>query len=667
MNGPPAERSIDGEVHRIRECSRRGRHHEALAAAELLAEMAPDHRDVLYLIAANQRCLNQIRQALATLQRLEQQHPRFSLLHQERGYCYATLRDAPRAIAAFLEAVTLNPLLWTSWMMLEFLYRVSGDVRNATAAGEHVSSLKQLPREVVRAGSLCSDGEFSAAEGVLRAHVASADPHVEGTRLLARLERQRGALDEAERRLEAALTRGPENRDVRTDYVCVLIDRQRYREAREAMAPLLIDDARDRQRRSLYAAACVGLGEHEQAIAAYRELLADSPTSAELHVSLGHVLQTVGRTAEAVECYRHAAAVRPSFGDAYWSLANLKTYRFSPREIACMQEQEAALAATRVDRCHLCFALGKAFEDRHEYARSWQHYERGNALKRADSRYAREITDADIRRQTEVCTSKLFAARQGVGAPDRDPMFIVGMPRSGSTLVEQILASHSRVESTHELFDVQRLVIELQGRRSIAGDPGYPGLLPALAPDEFRVLGERYLGDTRAYRTSKPFFIDKMPNNFRHVGLIHLMLPNATIIDVRREPMACCFSNLKQLFAGGQEFTYSAEDVAHYYRRYLDLMRHWDEVLPRRILRVSYEDLVDDLEGNVRRILEWCGLEFEGSCVEFHKSKRSVRTPSAEQVRQPMFREGLLQWRHYERWLGPLEGELGDELIRYRE
>jgi tetratricopeptide (TPR) repeat protein len=395
--------------------------------------------------------------------------------------------------------------------------------------------------------------------------------------------------------------------------------------------------------------------------------LADSPTSAELHVSLGHVLQTVGRTAEAVECYRHAAAVRPSFGDAYWSLANLKTYRFSPREIACMQEQEAALAATRVDRCHLCFALGKAFEDRHEYARSWQHYERGNALKRADSRYAREITDADIRRQTEVCTSKLFAARQGVGAPDRDPMFIVGMPRSGSTLVEQILASHSRVESTHELFDVQRLVIELQGRRSIAGDPGYPGLLPALAPDEFRVLGERYLGDTRAYRTSKPFFIDKMPNNFRHVGLIHLMLPNATIIDVRREPMACCFSNLKQLFAGGQEFTYSAEDVAHYYRRYLDLMRHWDEVLPRRILRVSYEDLVDDLEGNVRRILEWCGLEFEGSCVEFHKSKRSVRTPSAEQVRQPMFREGLLQWRHYERWLGPLEGELGDELIRYRE
>jgi hypothetical protein len=285
-------------------------------------------------------------------------------------------------------------------------------------------------------------------------------------------------------------------------------------------------------------------------------------------------------------------------------------------------------------------------------------------LKRAGSRYHPHIIETNALRQMEVCTARFFAARLGAGVEDSDPIFpcpifIVGLPRSGSTLIEQILASHSQVEGTQELAEIQRIAIEMHGK--------YPGVLAELTPGDYRKLGERYMTDTRGYRRQKPFFIDKMPNNFHHLGLIHRMLPNAKIIDARREPMACCVSNLKQLFAKGQEFTYSIRDIARYYRTYLELMRHWDAVLPGRILRVCYEDVVEEVERKVRRILEFCGLEFEPACLEFYKTERSVRTASSEQVRQPIFRDGLFQWRNYEPWLGPLKEGLDDALIRYRE
>jgi hypothetical protein len=331
-----------------------------------------------------------------------------------------------------------------------------------------------------------------------------------------------------------------------------------------------------------------------------------------------------------------------------------------------MRDQEAAEEVALVDRYHLCFALGKALEDRADYEASWHYYERGNALKRAESRYRPEILETNTRKQIEVCTHRFFAQREGFGAARADPIFILGLPRAGSTLLEQILASHSQVEGTQELADIPRTVLALQDRIAELDNPRYPGVLAEMKAEDFLRLGEKYLADTRAYRTDRRFFIDKMPNNFRHIGLIHLMLPNAKIIDARREPMACCFGNLKQLFANGQEFTYSIEDIARYYRTYLDLMQHWEAVLPGRVLQVEHESVVDDLEGNVRRILNFCGLEFEPACIEFHKTARSVRTASSEQVRRPIYREGLDQWRHYERWLEPLKDALGDALLRYR-
>jgi len=654
-------------VRRIRELTKIGRYAEALDAAQRLAAQVPENRDVLFLAALSQRYLNKIPEALATIERLEQLHPRFSQLYQERGYCFVALRDSPRAIDAFLRGVNINPALPASWSMLEGLYRMAGDAENAATAAAHVAILKRLPPEVVRATALFSDGELTPAENIIRAFLLRHGNHVEAMRLLAKIGIARDVLDDAELLLEAALALAPDYRAARHDLALVLIERHKYSQARQELEKLLRLEPENRQYRTLYATACVGLGEQEKAIPLYRELLIEAPQAPDLHLSIAHALKALGRRDESIEAYRAAAAARPNFGDAYWSLANLKTYRFLEREIARMRAEESASGTPLVDRYHLCFALGKAYEDRGDYAESWRYYERGNALKRSESRYRPEIIETNTRKQIEVCTREFFAARAGAGAPQPDPIFIVGLPRAGSTLLDQILASHSQVEGTQELADIQRIVLNLQGRDPDLGNPRYPGVLAEMQPEDFLRLGEKYLAETRAYRTDKPRFVDKMPNNFRHIGLIHLMLPNAKIIDARGAPMACCLSNLKQLFAAGQEFTYSTEDIARYYRTYLELMRHWDAVLPGQILRVQYEDVVEDLEGGVRRILDFCGLDFEARCVEFHKTERSIRTASSEQVRQPLFREGLDQWKNYEPWLGPLKDALGDALVDYRD
>ena len=655
------------EVLRIRELSRQGRHSDALSAAEALTKESSNNRDALYLMAANLRCLNRISEALQALQSLEQHHPRYSLLHQERGYCYASLRDTPRAIEAFTRAVSLNPALTASWIMLVNLYRMAGDAQRAKLAAEQLSLLQGLPAEIVRAGGLFSDGDIDAAEELLRKLLSNSGEHVEALRLLGRIAHQRGALDEAENLLESVVKRAPQYRAARLDHARVLIDAQKYLEAKESVGLLLAAEPANSDCRSVFAAACDGLGDHEQAVELYSRLLSETD-SCELHLALGHAFKSAGRVHEAIESYRAASAARPSFGDAWWSLANIKSYCFSEKDLACMRAEEADPHAATVDRIHHCFAIGKAYEDRGEFGESWQFYERGNAFMRNETHYDSESFEADTRMQIELCTAEFFGTRAAAGAPDHDPIFIVGLPRSGSTLIEQILASHSQVEGTRELPHIPRIAFELESASRVheAGSDNSHALATP-TPEDLRRLGERYVAETRAYRGEKPFFIDKMPNNFRHIGLIHLILPNATIIDVRREPMSCCFSNLKQLFARGQEFSYSMADIARYYGTYLELMRHWNAVLPGRVLHVCYEDVVDDLEGNVRSILDFCGLDFEPNCLEFYKTERSIRTPSSEQVRRPIFREGLSQWRNYEPWLGPLRDALGDALTRYRE
>jgi len=659
--------AIAFEVSRIRALLRQQKFSEALAAGEALLAEAPAHRDVLLFRAIAQRYLARIPEGLQTLALLERHHPRFSRLYEERGRCFVELRQAPPAIEAFQTAVNINHALPGSWGMLEGLYRMTGQADNAAIAASHVATLRNVPQEVVTATGLVADGDLDVAEPLVRAYLLKAGDHIEAMRLLARIGIARKVFNDAELLLAAVLELAPDYRAARQEYAGVLVELYRHQEARRELDRLLKGDSESRQLRMLYAANSVGLGEHQRAIALYRTLLLGKPEDAEVHLSIGHALKTLGQREEAIDSYRRAAECRPNFGDAYWSLANLKTYRFTNEELTRMRAALAEPTTGAVDRYHLCFALAKALEDQGEFAESLHCYELGNSLKRVETRYRAEIIENNTRQQIAVCSGEFFASRRGWGVPDRDPIFIVGLPRSGSTLLEQILASHSKVEGTQELPNVQQLVSILRGRDPDPSDPRYPRILARMNAGDFMELGEKYLADTRIYRSGKPFFIDKMPNNFRHLGLIHLMLPNARIIDARREPMACCFSNLKQLFANGQEFTYSIDDIARYYRTYLELMRHWDRALPGSVLRVHHEDVVDDLEGSVRRMLDFCELDFEPQCLLFHETKRSVRTASSEQVRQAIYREGLDQWRNFGPWLEPLKNALGDALEHYRD
>jgi len=662
--------TVQSEVARIRALIKERRFAEGVAAATALRVRVPENRDVLHLLALGQRQLTRSADALATLEQLERSHPGYSRMYQERGHCYVAMKDAPQAIQAFLQAVAINPALPTSWDMLEGLYRMCGDADNAGRAAAHVAKLKTLPQEVITATGLFSDGDLVAAENMIRAFLKAHGDHIEAMRLLARIGAALEVFDDAELLLEAVLERFPDYSAARYDYAAVLLGRHKYSHALIELDKLLGVDPADRQYRTLRATALVGLGDHARAIALYEDLLRDasprSPNAGELHLSIAHSLKTLGRHSDAIGEYRAATRERSDFGDAYWSLANLKTYRFTDAELESMRAAEAGPATGLVDRFHLCFALGKAYEDRGEYEGSWEYYQRGNALKRAESRYRPEVIELNTANQKSVCTRKFFEQRLGYGIQSTAPIFVLGLPRSGSTLIEQILASHSAVEGTQELAEIPRYVLELQGRERDFASPRYPAVLAQLPAAEYERFAERYLHDTRVYRTGRARFVDKMPNNFRHIGFIHLMFPNAKIIDTRREPMACCFGNLKQLFARGQEFTYSIEDIARYYRTYLELMEYWDAALPGRVLRVHHEDVVEHLERSVRLILDFCELPFEPACVEFHRTERSIRTASSEQVRQPIFREGLDQWRNFETWLGPLREALGDAVGRYR-
>lgn len=629
-------------------------------------------RDALLQHARDLRGGKRIPEALAALARLQTSYPRFSRLYQERGHCHVLLGDASAAIEALREAVSLNPTLPASWDMLEQLYRRLGDTTQSTLAAQHLALLKQLPPAVVMANSLLADGDLTSAEEVIREHLRHDPDNVGTLRLLARIRSQRGAPAEAELLLRSALERAPDYHAARLDYAMMLLQQQKPLAARLEAERLLAHDPDNRDYLKQYGAACVALGDHEPVIDLYERLLSGEVQSdaevADLRLWRANALKITGRHEEAVADYRAALKALPGHGVAWFSLANLKTYRFTDDDIASMRAAEAQPMLQDMDRVYLCFALGKGLEDRGEFAASWDYYSRGNAVRRSLNRYRADAADAGLVRLKQTWTAEVFLKRSAWGETGSAPIFIVGLPRSGSTLVEQILASHSGVEGTQELTEIDRYMGELCGRDPQCGLPLDPQAALRLTSQDARSLGERFLAETLVYRRlGRPVFIDKMPNNFWHIGLIHLILPEAIIIDVRREPMACCFSNLKQLFgAANQEFTYSEEDIARYYRAYIDLMGHWEKVLPGRVFRVHYEDLVEDLEGTVRRLLDHCGLPFEPACLRFHETRRSVRTPSSEQVRQPIGRDGLMQWRPYEPWLGPLRTALGEALTGYR-
>ena len=642
-----------------------GRVADAQRSIQDTLKAEPDNVEALYILAVCQRFLKRPENALVTLGRLRELQPAYGRAYQEAGHIHTAAGDKPAALRAYRHAVSLNDSLIASWKGIVDLLSNDANSELAVDARRQYEKLAALPPELLSVRNMTAEGHYYKAERLCRLFLKANPTYVEGMRLLADLGVKSGVLDDAEFLLESAVEFEPKNPFARHDYMTVLYRRQKYEQSLNQAKILVNSDPNNLDHQISFANQSVAVGDYDAALKIYDRAIEVRPHSAELHLVHGHALKTIGEIEPAVNAYRNAYQARPSFGDAYWSLANLKTYRFTGDEVTSMQDNESDESTTVEDRAHLCFALGKYFEDTEGYADSAEYYLRGNAMRKSQLRYEPQQMTHRLNLQKEFCNETLFERNTDSGHKAPDPIFIVGLPRAGSTLLEQILASHSQVDGTLELPNIPALAFRLAGRLRVDEEPLYPAVLHDLTAEQLQKMGEDFIEDTRVHRQGAPYFIDKMPNNFRHIGLIQLMLPNAKIIDARRHPMACCFSGFKQLFASGQEFTYGLEEIGSYYRDYIELMDHWDKVLPGKVLRVQYEDVVADLETQVRRILDYCGLPFETSCLEFHKTERSVRTPSSEQVRQKIYKTGLEQWRHYEPWLDPLKDALGPVLQRY--
>ncbi|MGA0602025.1 sulfotransferase [Caulobacter sp. KR2-114] len=636
-----------------------------LQAREILAAV-PGHPEALLLLARARGAQSDAEGALAILEPLAKAQPRAAVAHMDLGAVLGLLGRSESAIAALERAVALKPDLADAWRLLADQKRLLGDDRGAEAATDRQLQASVSDPELLRAAGALLEGRLAVAERLLRDFLKRHPADVAALRMLAEIGARLGRYEDAEVLLARALELAPEFDAARFNYATVLYREGKPEPALAELDTLMAKRPQDPNYRTLKAAALNHLGEHRQSIGIYEALLAEYPRQPKGWMSYGHALKTLGRQDDAIAAYRRSIEQAPNLGEAYWSLANLKTVRLGPADVAAMRAQLDRSDISDDDRFHLHFALGKALEDAGEFEPSFEHYRLGNALRRKRLDYDADETSRQVQRAKALFTADFFAERAGQGSPAPDPIFIVGLPRAGSTLIEQILASHSAVEGTMELPDVMAIARRVGGGRIRGEEATYPAQLATLSPEELAALGEEFLQRTRVHRKlGRPFFIDKMPNNFQHTGLIHLMLPRAKIIDARRHPMGGCFSGFKQHFARGQGFTYDLTDVGRYYADYVELMAHFDAVLPGRVHRVIYEAMVADPEAEVRRLLDYCGLPFEAGCLRFYENDRAVRTASSEQVRRPIFTEGVDQWRNYEPWLDPLKAALGPVLDAY--
>ena len=636
---------------------------DALNALDSFMGQESPPPDALYMQAVCYRYTNQLQLALDSLDKLKQVCPDHGRAHQEEGHTYRALGQSLLALRSYERASHYNPALEASLRAQLELLNSKEDSKRVERIQSNLDRLLKIPKPLIGVMDLISQGKLLKAEDLCRKFMQKVPDHIEGMRLLADIGLRLGALEDAEFLLESASTMEPTNTDVRMDYINALRKRQKYAKALTQAQSLTNSAPENLKFQSIFAIECMHSGDFEKAIERFDTILEHLPGDPVTLTSKGHALKTKGASEEAVSSYRDAIQSHRAHGEAYYSLANLKTYRFEDDEILSMRELVKDRNLSFMDRVYLNFSLGKALEDRQDYRGSFKHYEQGNLLKKTQSRYDAGQMSLELKAQREFLNSSFFSEHKDVGYAAKDPIFILGLPRAGSTLLEQILSSHSQIDGTLELPNIVSLAQRLR-RLSIKEDtPGYPQILLDSDSKAWEEYGKTFIEDTRIHRQGAPLFIDKMPNNFRHIGLIKLILPNAKIIDARRNPLDCCFSGFKQLFAEGQEFTYDLRDIGEYYRDYLNLMDHWEKMLPGFILRVNNEDVISDLEGEVRRMLNFCELEFEESCLLFHQTKRDVRTPSAEQVRQPVSRAGVNTWKPFEEFLSPLKEVLGKEVL----
>jgi tetratricopeptide (TPR) repeat protein len=643
-------------------------HKDAGLAAEQAREIlkaVPGHPRARLVLGVAHRLAGDTQAALELLEPLAREQPRAVAVHLELGIAQGEAGRPREALASLRHAVTLKPDLAEAWRLIADQLDVLGDAGAADQArARYLSSATQDPSLMEAAAALVAN-ELPLAEARLRIHIQARPTDIAALRMLAEVAGRLRRYRDAQRLLERCLELAPSFDAARHNYATVLNRQGNAAAALPQVELLLAREPRNPGYRNLKAAVLASLGDFAESIRIYESVLTDFPRQPKVWMSYGHSLKTAGRRPESIAAYRRAIEMQPTLGEAYWSLANLKTFRFSPADVLALRNALARDDLTDDERLHFEFSLGKALEDEASYEESFVHYANGNAIRRKLHPYSADESSDFVRRSKALFTQEFFSARAGAGASARDPIFILGLPRAGSTLVEQILASHSLVEGTMELPDIPYLAREISVEKG-RDETGFLDAVVALTPAELSALGERYLARTRIVRKrDTPFFIDKMPNNWLYVGLIHLILPNARIIDVRRHPLGCGFSCFKQHFARGQNFAYGLEDIGRYYRDYVELMAHFDAVLPRRVHRVFYETMIDDTEAQMRQLCTYCNLPFESQCLKFHQTERAVRTASSEQVRQPIFRDGIDQWRRYERWLDPLAAALGPVLSAY--
>ncbi|WP_448211618.1 tetratricopeptide repeat-containing sulfotransferase family protein [Colwellia sp. MEBiC06753] len=621
-----------------------------------------EQQELTYLNAVVLRYLNKLNEAFNVLNELINIQPNNGRAYQELGYCELAVDNIENALLAFHKAVEMNPALVAAWQKIVELFKAQNHP-NYPQAAQQLTVLNALPRTVLGAMDLMYEGKLFKAEQVCRNFLAKNKHQVDAMCLLAEIGVKLKVFDDAEFLLESCVNLHPENEQAKALYINLLNRLGKFEQAASQAEAFLQkfspENATQVTVQATLANCYINLDQLELGKAIYLDIIKNSPERAGIYVQLGHAHKTSGDYQQAVEAYKQAYQIKQDHGDAYWSLANIKTYQFSDSELKQMAALLDRQGISIEDQIHICFSLGKAYEDRKVFESSFTFYAKGNQLKKQSSGYDATKSTMLIEQQINFTSRALFNEKANQGNSASDPIFILGLPRAGSTLIEQILASHSMVDGTMELHNILGIALKLRGRIA-SGESEYPKNLWQLSSEQLKQLGDMYLRDTKPYRKNAPFFIDKMPNNFIHIGLIKLILPNAKIIDARRAPMACCFSGFKQLFGEGQDFSYDLADIGQYYKDYQRLMSHWDEVLPNQILRVQHEELVNNFETEVRRILEYCQLPFEQACIEFYKTKRNIHTPSAQQVRQPISKQGLAHWKNYKPYLNELEQVLKD-------
>jgi len=652
------------DISRATEAIKDARFVDALSLLESNLEKDPNHIDSLYLAAVSSRYLKNYDEAKKYIESLLSQAPDMGRAYQELGHLNRDIGNQENSIAHYRQACELNPALLSSWKALYDYFRAGNNKPAADHAFMQMNTLQSIPSILLYISQILNEGKLGIAEEKCREFLKKNPTNTFAMSLLAQIADRMGYFDDAEFLLESAVKFNPDDGELRMRYAMILRKKQKFEKTMEQVNILCEKFPENLSYQAQKASEIMQNGDHGGAINLFDDILEKNPFNFSVLTSKGHAQKTLGKTDRAIKSYQSAYKVKQDHGEAFFSLSNLKTYSFTKNELNIMRQQLKRVDLTLQDKTYFHFALAQGCEAIGEYDEAFLNLDSGNKIKNKQSKYSTERMDKELQAQIDVCNKSFFEQHGNGGYETKDPIFILGLPRAGSTLIEQILASHSMIDGTLELPNILSMAQSLRGDDIYGKEGNYPKSMEDLSLERRTEMGKMFIDDTRMHRQDAPRFTDKMPNNFRHIGLIHLIMPNAKIIDARRYPLDCCFSMFKQLFAQGQEFTYGLAEAGSYYKSYVNLMDHWDKVLPNKILRVNNEDIIDDLEGQVTKMLEFLELPFEDSCITFYETDRSVRTASSEQVRKPINKSGMDRWKPYAKHLKPLLDGLGSDLIK---